>query len=138
MTAALTACLVVFSMLSGFSAYAASGFSAGAAPKGDPQTVAARIIKYNFPQCKPVTNAPAGLTGTIRASCDGVSYYVFTMYLPSEGKMLKLAINCKESKHPRGVHPRKILKVLWPRSGLTIAACPIIIRDAWSLECCST
>lgn len=98
MTTALTGCLVAFSMVSGVSAYAASGFSAGAAPKGDPQTVAARIIKYNFPQCKQVKNAVRRPDGTIRASCDGVSYYVFTTYFPSEGKMVELAVNCDESK----------------------------------------
>ena len=98
MTATLTGCLVVFSMVSSLSAHAASGISAGAAPKGDPQTVAARIIKYNFPQCKRVTNAMRRADGTIRANCDGVSYYVFTMYLPNEGKMLELAINCDKSR----------------------------------------
>jgi len=97
-SSALTVCLLALGIFSCLSAYAAAGFSAGAAPKGDAQTVAARIIKYNFPQCKRVTNAIRRSDGTIRASCDGVSYYVFTLYVPRDGKMHEIALNCVESK----------------------------------------
>lgn len=100
---ALTVCLLAFSILSRPSGYAASGFSAGAAPKGDAQTVATRIIKYNFPQCKRVTNAVRRSDGTILASCDRVRYYVFTLYAPREGKMHEVALNCDVSKQQLNV-----------------------------------
>jgi hypothetical protein len=90
--------LLACTVLATFSAHAASGFSAGAAPKGDAQAVATRIIKYNFPQCKRITNVSRQADGTIRATCDGVSYYIFTMYVPSEGKMHELAIDCGAAK----------------------------------------
>jgi len=81
----------------------AASVSVGAAPKGDPNTVAARIIKYNFPQCKRVTTASRLTDGTIRAKCDGIDYRVFTMYVAKEGKMMELAIDCDASKRLLGV-----------------------------------
>jgi len=81
----------------------AASVSAGAAPKGDAKTVAARIIKYNFPQCKRVTTALRLADGSIRASCDGTDYLVFTVYSAKEGKMLEVALNCTASKRLRGI-----------------------------------
>jgi hypothetical protein len=70
----------------------------GAAPKGDESKVASRIIKYNFPKCKRVSEAVRQKDGSIRASCDGVEYLVFTMYSAKEGKMLELALNCAAAR----------------------------------------
>ncbi len=76
----------------------AAGPAVGAAPKGDPATVASRIIKYNFPECKRVSNASRSPDGSIRAKCDGTDYLVFTMFNPKEGKLLELALNCTAAK----------------------------------------
>jgi hypothetical protein len=70
----------------------------GAAPKGDPTTVASKIIKYNFPECKRVSNASRSPDGSIRAKCNGTDYLVFTMFNPKEGKVLELAMNCAAAK----------------------------------------
>lgn len=70
----------------------------GAAPKGDAAVVASRIIKYNFPSCRHVTNANRRSDGSIRANCDGDNYLVFTMFNAKEGKTLELALNCTASK----------------------------------------
>jgi hypothetical protein len=72
--------------------------SVGAAPKGDATVVASRIIKYNFPSCKRVSNAVRLPDGSIQATCDGIVYRVFTVYSPKEGKMLELALNCEAAK----------------------------------------
>lgn len=77
--------------------YAAS-VSVGAAPQGDAKTVATKIIKYNFPQCKRVTTALRLADGSIRAICDGTDYRVFTVYSAKEGKMHEVAMNCTAAK----------------------------------------
>ena len=70
----------------------------GAAPKGDSTTVASRIIKYNFPTCKRITGAMRAPDGSIRASCDGTAYLVFTLFDPKEGKLHEVALNCTAAK----------------------------------------
>lgn len=70
----------------------------GAAPKGDAKKVATKIIKRSFPNCKRVTSALRVSDGSIIAKCDGIEYRVFTMYDAEEGKVLELALNCKEAK----------------------------------------
>jgi len=77
---------------------AASGPAVGAAPEGDATAVASRIIKYNFPTCKRVTNAQRQHDGSIRARCDDANYLVFTMFNPKEGRAVELALNCKAAK----------------------------------------
>jgi len=81
----------------------AASIAAGAAPQGDAKTVATRIIKYNFPSCKRVTRATRSADGTIIAICDGVTYYVFTLYDGKAGKMHEVALNCDASKQLIGV-----------------------------------
>jgi hypothetical protein len=76
----------------------AAPFAVGAAPKGDAAVVASRIIKYNFPNCKKVTGAVRQADGSIRASCDGAQYLVFTMFNAKEGKLSELAMNCTAAK----------------------------------------
>jgi hypothetical protein len=76
----------------------AAGLAVGAAPKGDPTAVASKIIKYNFPECKHVSNASRSPDGSIRAKCDGTNYLVFTVFNPKEGKVLELAMNCTAAK----------------------------------------
>lgn len=85
-----------------FDAHAAS-ISVGAAPKGDATAVSSRIIKYNFPTCKRVSNAVRLGDGSIRATCDGVDYRVFTVYSAKEGKMIEVALNCVAAKQHLGV-----------------------------------
>jgi hypothetical protein len=70
----------------------------GAAPKGDPAVVAAKIIKQNFPDCKRVSNAKRNPDGSIRAKCDGVDYLVFTVFNAKAGKVIEVALNCKAAK----------------------------------------
>ena len=81
----------------------AASVAAGAAPRGDAKTVATRIIKYNFPNCKRVIKASRSADGTILATCDGVDYYVFTLYDGKAGKMHEVALNCDASKQLIGV-----------------------------------
>jgi len=81
----------------------AASVSVGAAPKGNAKKVAERIIKYNFPKCKSVTKASRLDDGSIRGTCDGIEYRVFTMYSAEEGKVTELALNCKEAKQLLGV-----------------------------------
>lgn len=76
----------------------AAGPAVGAAPQGDATTVASRIIKYNFPNCKRVTSAQRQNDGSIRARCDDTNYLVFTMFNPKEGRAVELALNCKAAK----------------------------------------
>lgn len=76
----------------------ATGMALGAAPKGDAGTVANKIIKYNFPKCKHVSNAIRVADGSIRAKCDGSDYLVFTLFNASEGKLTELAMNCTAAK----------------------------------------
>ena len=70
----------------------------GAAPKGDVKKVASRVIKYNFPECKHVKNAMRNEDGSIRATCDGVRYMVFTLFDSAEGRVLEVAMNCVAAK----------------------------------------
>jgi hypothetical protein len=72
--------------------------SIGAAPKGDPMKVASRIIKYNFPNCRRVSAASRLSDGSIRATCDGTDYRVFTVYSAAEGKMVEIAMNCSAAR----------------------------------------
>lgn len=76
----------------------AGSVSVGAAPEGDAKTVATKIIKYNFPECKLVSTAVRLADGSIRANCDGTDYRVFTVYSATKGKMLELAMNCAAAK----------------------------------------
>ena len=76
----------------------AAPFAVGAAPKGDVTAVASRIIKYNFPICRKVSGAVRQADGSIRASCDGTQYLVFTMFNAKEGKLSELAMNCTAAK----------------------------------------
>jgi len=89
-------------LLVALTVYAAQ-VSVGAAPKGDAKTVAARIIKYNFPECKRVTAAVRLTDGSILATCDGTEYRVFTVYIAKEGKMVEVALNCDASKRLFGI-----------------------------------
>lgn len=66
----------------------------GAAPQGNASAVASRIIKYNFPGCKRVAGAQRLSDGSIRASCDGTDYRVFTIFNAKEGKTIEVALNC--------------------------------------------
>jgi len=91
----LTACHIL--LLGTIEAQSAS-IATGAAPKGDAQKVAGRIIKKNFPECRRVTKATRLNDGSIQARCDGIDYHVFTVYNPEEGKVLELALNCKAAK----------------------------------------
>lgn len=70
----------------------------GAAPKGDAKTVASRIIKYNFPECRRVSDAKRMPDGSIRAKCDVTDYLVFTIFNAKEGRTLELAMNCTAAK----------------------------------------
>jgi hypothetical protein len=76
----------------------AGSVSVGAAPQGDAKTVATKIIKYNFPECKQVSSAVRLADGSIRANCDGTNYRVFTVYSAREGQMLEVAMNCTAAK----------------------------------------
>lgn len=76
----------------------AAGPAIGAAPKGDPTAVATKIIKYNFPACKRVSNAKRRPDGSIRAKCDGINYLVFTVFNAKEGKTIEVALNCTYAK----------------------------------------
>lgn len=70
----------------------------GAAPEGNATKVASKVIKYNFPSCKSVSNAKRLSDGSIKASCDGVEYLVFTMFSKQKGKVINLALNCEAAR----------------------------------------
>lgn len=73
----------------------AAGVTLGAAPKGDPKTVASRIIKKNFgKKCRNVSKAVRLSDGTIQASCGASDYRVFTLFNAEEGRLVELALNC--------------------------------------------
>lgn len=91
--------IVAGALLAGASFVSAAPSPVGAAPKGDATVVASRIIKYNFPNCKKVTGARRGADGSIRATCDGTGYLVFTVFNAKEGKTLELAMNCAAAKN---------------------------------------
>ena len=91
---------VLFGLILAVVTSTATGGSAsvGAAPKGDTTAVASRIIKSNFPECKRVSNAIRVSDGSIRASCDGNDYMIFTVFNAKEGKLHELALNCTAAK----------------------------------------
>lgn len=70
----------------------------GAAPAGEPNVVAAKIIKYNFPMCKKVVGAQRKSDGSIKARCDRNDYLIFTVFNAKEGRTLELALNCSAAK----------------------------------------
>jgi hypothetical protein len=76
----------------------AVGISVGAAPKGDAQAVATKIIKENHPACNTVSGATRHADGSIRAQCNGTSFLVFTVFNPKEGRTIELALNCTAAK----------------------------------------
>jgi hypothetical protein len=76
----------------------AAGISVGAAPKGDAQAVATKIIKENHPACKKVSGATRHADGSIRAQCNGTGFLVFTVFNPKEGRTIELALNCTAAK----------------------------------------
>ena len=90
---------VTLTILCGMSCAWAGSVSIGTAPKGDAKKIATKIIKYNFPsKCHLVTSAIRLGDGSIRATCDGTDYRVFTVYTASEGKMTEVALNCTAEK----------------------------------------
>lgn len=78
--------------------FAARSQTVGAAPKGNARVVATKIIKYNFPKCRHVSEATRRPDGSIRAVCDGIDYLVFTVFNAKEGKVIKVAMNCTAAK----------------------------------------
>lgn len=72
--------------------------SIGAAPKGDANAVASRIIKDNFPACKRVSGAARASDGSIRARCDGVNYLVFTVFNAKDERLHEVAMNCTAAR----------------------------------------
>ncbi|MFC5571565.1 hypothetical protein ACFPN1_16010 [Lysobacter yangpyeongensis] len=76
----------------------AAGLAIGAAPKGDAVSVASRVIKENFPECKRVTKAVRATDGGIHARCDATDYLVFTIFNAKEGKAREVAMNCTAAK----------------------------------------
>jgi hypothetical protein len=72
--------------------------SMGPAPKGDATSVANRIIKQNFDDCKSVTRASRANDGTIRATCNSKTYLVFTLSDPKTNKLHEVAMNCTAAK----------------------------------------
>lgn len=93
----VVAALLVNSVLAAASVDAA-GISVGAAPKGEAQAVAARIIKENHPTCRKVSGAKRRPDGSISAQCNGSSFLVFTVFNPKEGRAMELALNCAAAK----------------------------------------
>lgn len=96
---AFIAVLAATSLLTTAWPVSAAALAVGAAPKGDPAVVASKIIKYNFPECKRVSNATRNPDGSIRAKCDGINYLVFTVFNTKEGKTLEVALNCTAAKN---------------------------------------
>ena len=90
--------LIVPILLAAATVEVEAGLAVGAAPKGDPVKVASKIIKYNFPSCKRVSQASRSPDGSIRAKCDGTDYLVFTVFNAKEGKTLEIAMNCTVAK----------------------------------------
>jgi hypothetical protein len=76
----------------------AAGLTIGAAPKGEPVSVASRIIKENFPECRRVTKAVRAPDGGIHARCDATDYLVFSLFNAKEGKARDVALNCTAAK----------------------------------------
>jgi hypothetical protein len=75
------------------------------APTGNPITVATRIIKANWPECKLVTSAVRSTSdGSINAVCDGYKYMVFVVVNNKTNELMEVAMNCANVarilKHP--------------------------------------
>ena len=70
----------------------------GAAPAGPANEVAARIINANHPGCDGVTGAMRLPDGSIRAYCNDEPYLVFTIFDPTTGETLEVAMNCAKAK----------------------------------------
>jgi hypothetical protein len=81
-----------------FSQAKAAGPAIGAAPKGDPVSVASRIIKENFPECRRVTKAVRAPDGGIHARCDATDYLVFSLFNARAGEVREIALNCTAAK----------------------------------------
>lgn len=86
------------SLLLAPAAVGAAGISVGAAPKGEAQAVASKIIKENHPTCKKVSGATRRADGSISAKCNGTSFLVFAVFNPKEGRTIELALNCSAAK----------------------------------------
>lgn len=95
----LSAFLAAVLLLSVVFPVTAADTAIGAAPRGDPTAVASKIIKYNFPECKHVSNAIRNPDGSIRAKCDRNDYLVFTIFNAKEGKAREVALNCTVAKN---------------------------------------
>ena len=98
MNKAFAAIFITTSLLTTAWPALAAAPTVGAAPKGDPTTVASKIIKYNFPECRRVSSATRNPDGSIRAKCDRTDYLVFTVFNAKEGKTLEVAMNCAAAK----------------------------------------
>lgn len=85
-------------VVSGPASAIAASFTVGAAPKGNALVVASRVIKFNFPSCKKVSDAKRKADGSITATCNEAAYLVFTVFNPTEGRTIELAINCTAAK----------------------------------------
>src|SRR5450631_2592779 len=75
----------------------AASVAFGAAPEGEPKTVAWRIIQANFEpkDCPKITSASRLGDGSIRAACsNGETYRISTVFDGKRGKMLELAMKC--------------------------------------------
>lgn len=70
----------------------------GAAPPGDATMVATKIIRANHDSCKKVTKAARQADGSIRATCSGTAYMVFTLFDAKKGVMHEVALNCDAAK----------------------------------------
>lgn len=87
------------SMLLAPPALPAAGPVVRAAPTGGAASVAARIIKRDFPGCKSVSNASRNpKDGTIKAKCGGTDYLVFTVNNANTGKAREMALECSKAK----------------------------------------
>ncbi|NHZ41341.1 hypothetical protein [Massilia aquatica] len=91
----ITAVWVALSMVNVVSAAA---LAIGAAPKGDTSKVAEKIIKKNFPSCKKMGATTRKADGSIKATCSGVEFLVFTAVNPKDNKTMELAMNCTAAK----------------------------------------
>lgn len=87
-------CISLFTV----SAASAAPKAVGAAPKGDAKKVAEKIIRANFTTCKQLGGAARKPDGSIKATCSGVEYLVFTVFNPKEGRAMELAMNCAVAK----------------------------------------
>lgn len=84
----------LFALALGCVSIASADIPVGAAPRGDAAAVASRIIKYNWPDCKRVSDAVRLPDGSIQARCDGIDYRVFTVFNAKEGRTIEVAMNC--------------------------------------------